>query len=158
MIQPPLSPTPATSTPAALARSPYYPTLYPAGSFGAVLAPSLWVRQTGVIPPVLYAVLLDKLPNADGMNGSVLGEPVNMPARLSDHDQRHLAIVDPLLLETTSGARVQGVALIDPEGRPSFAGTLRGRSLAPSPCTTFNFPPHTILLKRPQTVRAPLRG
>ena len=158
MIKPAFSTAPAASTPPARACSPYYPQLYPAGPFGAVLAPSLWVRQTGVIPPGLHAALLDKLPDADGLNGSALPELIRGPIRLSDHNQWHLAVAHPLLLKTTSGARVKGLALVDADGRPLFAGTLRGRGLSPSPCVTFNFPSHCILLRRPAIVPARVVG
>ena len=121
-----------------------------AGPLSAVLAPSLWVRQTGA-SAVLHAVLLSRLPDVDGFGGVFLDDAISPPVSLFDADPQHMAIVHPLRLETEHDTPVCGVGLVDPSGRLAFSGRLRGRGLRPVVCRRFCFASHALLLKRPMS-------
>lgn len=99
------------------------------------------------MPDILYAVLLEKIPDSDGMNGQLHGAPLDQPVELMIRDQHYLAIVHPLLFRTMHGAQVHGLGLVHSDGRLGFAGGLRGRSLSSSPMEAFVFPSHQVLLK-----------
>lgn len=115
--------------------------------FNAILAPSLLVRQSGA-PSVLHAVLLSRLPDPDGFGGVFLDDAISPSVRLQDVDAQHLAIVHPLHLETQYDDPVVGVGLVDPSGRPAFAGRLLGRDLGAALCRSFWFASYALRLRR----------
>lgn len=123
---------------------------YAAGPFSALLSLTMIGRRERGHPQDLYAALLVAHPDPDGFGGVEVEAPgyERAKVRLAPLNGAYDVLPAAVLFEIPGCPAVCSLGLVDADGRLHACGTLRGYRIANKPPVRFEFPPHSIRVRR----------